>query len=51
MHLQKYNNVPILEDAAEALGTTYNGKKCSSFGKIGILSYNGNNVLEMEKYK
>lgn len=40
----KYN-VPILEDSAEALGATYDGKKCGSFGKIGIYSYNGNKII------
>ena len=41
---EKYN-VPILEDSAEALGATYDGKKCGSFGKIGIYSYNGNKII------
>lgn len=40
----KYN-VPILEDSAEALGATYNGKKCGSFGKVGVYSYNGNKII------
>lgn len=38
-------NVPILEDAAEALGAEYKGKKCGSWGEIGILSYNGNKII------
>lgn len=37
--------VPILEDAAEALGASYNGKMCGSFGKVGIYSYNGNKII------
>lgn len=37
--------VPILEDAAEALGSEYNGKKCGSLTEVGALSYNGNKVI------
>lgn len=37
--------VPVIEDAAEALGCEYKGKKCGSFGKIGILSFNGNKII------
>ncbi len=40
----KYN-VPILEDSAEALGAIYGGKKCGSFGKVGVYSYNGNKII------
>ena len=40
----KYN-VPILEDAAEALGAVYDGKKCGSFGKVAVFSYNGNKII------
>ncbi len=41
---QKYN-VLLIEDAAEALGADYKGKKCSSFGEMGILSFNGNKII------
>lgn len=37
--------IPIIEDAAEALGSTYNGKKLGSFGDFGILSFNGNKII------
>ena len=37
--------IPIIEDSAEALGSTYNGAKCGSFGDIGILSFNGNKII------
>lgn len=38
-------NVPVIEDAAEAVGSTYKGKKCGSFGDINILSFNGNKII------
>jgi dTDP-4-amino-4,6-dideoxygalactose transaminase len=37
--------IPILEDSAEALGSTYKGQKCGTFGNIGILSFNGNKII------
>lgn len=37
--------IPIIEDAAEALGSRYNNKACGSFGKAGILSFNGNKII------
>lgn len=40
----KYN-IPILEDSAEALGSTYKGQKCGTFGDIGIFSFNGNKII------
>ena len=39
------HDVPLIEDAAEALGSAYNGKKCGSFGKYGGLSFNGNKII------
>lgn len=41
----KKHNVPLIEDAAEALGSEYHGFKCGSFGKFGILSFNGNKII------
>ena len=39
------HNVPLVEDAAEGLGGEYKGKKLGSFGKYGILSFNGNKII------
>lgn len=40
----KYN-IPVVEDSAESLGSTYNGQKCGTFGDISILSFNGNKII------
>jgi len=37
--------IPILEDSAEALGSSYQGKKCGTFGALGVLSFNGNKII------
>lgn len=37
--------IPILEDSAEALGSSYKGQKCGTFGEIGVLSFNGNKII------
>ncbi len=37
--------IPILEDSAEALGSTFKGQKCGTFGDIGVLSFNGNKII------
>lgn len=37
--------IPVLEDAAEALGSTLDGKKCGTFGNYGALSFNGNKII------
>ncbi len=37
--------VPILEDAAESLGTTYQGKFTGTFGQYGVFSFNGNKII------
>lgn len=41
---EKYE-IPIIEDSAEALGSTYEGQACGTLGDIGILSFNGNKII------
>ena len=38
-------NIPVIEDSAEALGSTYNSKKCGTLGELSILSFNGNKII------
>lgn len=37
--------IPVLEDAAEALGSEWNGRKCGTFGELAALSFNGNKMI------
>jgi dTDP-4-amino-4,6-dideoxygalactose transaminase len=37
--------IPVIEDAAEALGSNINGKACGTFGQLGVLSFNGNKII------
>ncbi len=37
--------IPVVEDAAEALGSEYNGRYCGTFGTYGALSFNGNKMI------
>jgi dTDP-4-amino-4,6-dideoxygalactose transaminase len=45
MAIAKEFDIPVIEDAAEALGSHINGKACGTFGDIGILSFNGNKII------
>ena len=37
--------IPVVEDAAEALGSYYKGRHLGTFGEIGVLSFNGNKII------
>lgn len=45
MSIAKEYDIPVLEDAAEALGAEYKGKKCGTFGEFACLSFNGNKMI------
>lgn len=45
MYLSKKYEIPLIEDAAEALGSEYRGKKVGTFGDIGVISFNGNKII------
>lgn len=45
MAISKKYGIPVIEDAAEALGSTYMGKPLGTFGDIGIFSFNGNKII------
>ena len=37
--------IPVVEDAAEGMGSKYNGQVCGTFGEYGVLSFNGNKMI------
>ena len=43
--IAKKYNITLIEDAAEALGSSYKGRKCGTFGDFGVLSFNGNKII------
>jgi pyridoxal phosphate-dependent aminotransferase EpsN len=43
--LARRYDVPVLEDAAEALGTLYKGQQVGAFGDVGVVSFNGNKII------
>jgi perosamine synthetase len=44
-HICQEFNIPLVEDAAESLGSYFNGKHTGTFGKVGTLSFNGNKTI------
>ena len=45
MDIADYYAIPVIEDAAEAMGSTYKSRPCGTFGKYGIFSFNGNKMI------
>ena len=45
MAVAKKYNIPVLEDAAEGLGSTYKGRACGTLGDMAALSFNGNKII------
>lgn len=45
MEIARKYEIPVVEDAAEALGSTLNGQKLGTFGDLGIFSFNGNKII------
>lgn len=45
VQIAKQYNITLIEDAAEALGSEYNGQKCGTFGDYGVLSFNNNKII------
>lgn len=45
MEISRRYEIPVIEDAAEALGSTYKGQALGTFGDFGILSFNGNKII------
>ncbi len=43
--IAKKYEIPVIEDAAEALGSSFNNRKCGTFGDYAVLSFNGNKII------
>lgn len=48
MLIAKRYNIPVIEDAAEAYGSRYNGESCGTIGDLGILSFNTNKIISAD---
>lgn len=44
LHIAAQHGIPVIEDAAEALGSTWNGQALGTFGRFGVYSFNGNKI-------
>jgi dTDP-4-amino-4,6-dideoxygalactose transaminase len=45
MAIASHYDIPVVEDAAEALGSTLYGNACGTYGQLGVLSFNGNKII------
>ena len=45
LSVASHYDIPVIEDAAESLGSAYQGKAMGTFGKMGVLSFNGNKII------
>lgn len=45
VNICRENNIKVVEDATESLGSLYNGQHTGTYGEIGVLSFNGNKIL------
>lgn len=45
MAISRKYDIPVIEDAAEGFGSKYDGQVCGTFGKFGVLSFNGNKMI------
>lgn len=45
LEITRYYEIPLLEDAAEAVGSRYKGRTCGGLGDLGVYSFNGNKII------
>jgi sugar O-acyltransferase (sialic acid O-acetyltransferase NeuD family) len=45
LHMARQYEIPVIEDAAEAVGSTYQGRSTGTFGLMGVYSFNGNKII------